>query len=383
MHLNPISGKWGPDFSHLQRHVSLAIAYNLCNYYRITSDVDFMTQYGIELLLSICQYWAGRAVFDPETDRYHISGIMGPDEFHEFSPNSDKPGLTDNSYTNLMVAWTIKEAFTAVDLLSKNEMQRILNTLELTPEDLYAWKRISNSLNIPISGDGILEQFQGYFNLKELDWEHYQKTYQDIHRMDRILKSEGLSPNDYKVAKQADALMLFYNLTEGTIQRLLEELGYQPPADLLSLNLHYYLQRTSHGSTLSRLVHAYLAHLSGNHELSWKLYQEALRSDYKDIQGGTTQEGIHLGVMTGTVLFALRAYAGMEWTEDQLSISPALPQGWKEMEFNITFRGDRYFFKISNQLVKVKLQAKKQKKIMIQERMIDLKPGGWIALDLN
>jgi len=60
------------------------------------------------------------------------------------------------------------------------------------------------------------------------DWEGYKKTYQNIHRMDRILKSEGLSPNDYKVAKQEDALMLFYNLSETTVSSLLSQLGYNP-----------------------------------------------------------------------------------------------------------------------------------------------------------
>jgi trehalose/maltose hydrolase-like predicted phosphorylase len=383
LHLNPISGKWGPDHSHLQRHVSLAIAYNIWNYYWITCDEDFLIQYGAELLFSICQYWAGRAVFDPNSGRYHISEVMGPDEFHESSPNTKDPGLTDNSYTNLMVAWTFTQALKVLALLPTGEKDRILGILEITQGDLENWKKVSNLINLSISKEGVLEQFQGYFDLKELDWEHYQKTYQDIHRMDRILKSEGLSPNDYKVAKQADALMLFYNLKEGIILNLLDNLGYQPPSDLLTTNLHYYLQRTSHGSTLSRLVHAYLAHLGGNHELSWKLYNESLRSDYMDIQGGTTREGIHLGVMTGSVVFALRAYAGLDWTEKYLSLNPVLPAGWKEMEFNLGYRGARYYIKISRYQIKIKIDAEKEKKISIQDRIFSLDPGVWADVDLE
>ena len=49
-------------------------------------------------------------------------------------------------------------------------------------------KKSPEMLNISLSDQGILEQFQGYFELEELDWEHYKTTYQDIHRMDRILK---------------------------------------------------------------------------------------------------------------------------------------------------------------------------------------------------
>lgn len=382
LHLNPISGKWGPDHSHLQRHVSLAIAYNLWNYYWITNDMDFIIQAGAEMLFSICQYWVSVVEFDPDTNRFSVNGVMGPDEFHESDPESGQPGLSNNSYTNLMLVWTINRAFDVCQLLPNKEKKRILKKLKINQEDLDTWREVSENMTILISEDGILEQFQGYFDLKELDWEHYKSTYQDIHRMDRILKAEGLSPNSYKVAKQADALMLFYNLSEQTISTLLNQLGYKHPENILDANLHYYLQRTSHGSTLSRLVHAYLAHLAGHHDLSWKLYQESLRSDYIDIQNGTTREGIHLGVMTGTVLFALRAYAGLDWTGEHLDLNPALPPGWKRMEFNISFQGNRYYFDLSPSQTKVKTDSESEKTISLNDKGKTLKPYEWHSFDI-
>jgi alpha,alpha-trehalase len=36
LHLNPKSGRWLPDNSHLQRHINAAIAYNLWQYYQVT-----------------------------------------------------------------------------------------------------------------------------------------------------------------------------------------------------------------------------------------------------------------------------------------------------------------------------------------------------------
>ena len=41
IHLNPLSGEWGDDYSSLQRHVSLAIAFNIWNYYHATADLEF------------------------------------------------------------------------------------------------------------------------------------------------------------------------------------------------------------------------------------------------------------------------------------------------------------------------------------------------------
>ena len=67
-------------------------------------------------------------------------------------------------------------------------------------------------MKIIINDKGIISQFKGYFELKELDWEGYRAEYGDIHRMDRILKAEGKSPDEYKISKQADLLMIFYLL---------------------------------------------------------------------------------------------------------------------------------------------------------------------------
>ncbi len=175
--------------------------------------------------------------------------------------------------------------------------------------------------------------------------------------------------------------MLFYNLSETTVSSLLSQLGYNPPDNLLSKNLHYYLQRTSHGSTLSRLVHAYLADQAGNHELSWKLYQESLRSDFLDIQGGTTGEGIHLGVMTGTILFAIRTYAGLDWTGKQLKLNPNLSPGWKQMEFNLSFQGSRYYFQISPKQVKVKVESEAPMNILVKNQETTLTPGAWEVIE--
>ncbi|MCA1795195.1 MAG: hypothetical protein LC660_15240, partial [Desulfobacteraceae bacterium] len=43
-----------------------------------------------------------------------------------------------------------------------------------------------------------------------MDWDKYREKYPNIQRMDRILEAEGDSPNNYKITKQADVLMLFY-----------------------------------------------------------------------------------------------------------------------------------------------------------------------------
>lgn len=57
VHLNPLSGTWDPDHSHNQRHVNAAIFYNVWQYYQATDDLEFLRDYGAELMLEIARFW--------------------------------------------------------------------------------------------------------------------------------------------------------------------------------------------------------------------------------------------------------------------------------------------------------------------------------------
>ncbi len=366
LHLNPVTGEWGPDHSSLQRHVSLAIAYDVWQYFHITDDVDFVEKYGAEMYLEICRFWASKAEWDEQTGRYSIKKVMGPDEFHEMYPGANEGGLTDNAYTNIMVSWMFSQVSGLLNNMSTQAKTSLFQKIGLKEEEITYWNDIRRKLRLVISDGGIIAQYDGYFELKELDWAYYRKKYGNIHRMDRLLKAEGKSADDYKVAKQADMLMTFYNLDKEQVDRILEEMGYKLPGDYLEKNLRYYLARTSHGSTLSRVVHAQLARIIGDDQLSWDLYFDALTSDYNDIQGGTTAEGIHTGVMAGTIMIAITTFAGVDLRSDVLKIDPVLPERWKRMTFNLGFKGVHYHFEISSGLMKV--SADKEAVIFIRDK---------------
>ncbi len=374
LHLNPVTGEWGPDHSSLQRHVSLAVAYNVWQYFNTTDDGDFLKQYGAEMYFEICRFWASIARFAPETGRYSIEGVMGPDEFHETYPGAKKGGLKDNAYTNMMVSWMFGMVPEILDVLGEEGRKKVFEKISLSQEEIEKWEDIRKKLRLVISDNGIISQYDGYFDLKELDWDHYREKYGNIYRMDRLLKAEGKSADEYKVAKQADALMTFYNLDKVDVDHLLLDMNYHLPDDYLEKNLKYYLARTSHGSTLSRIVHAELANMIGDEKLSWELYFDALTSDYNDIQGGTTAEGIHAGVMAGTVMIAISTYAGVDIHGDVLKIKPHLPERWKEMKFNLRFKGVHYDFVVSNTSIQIK--ANKEAMVVMNGREIKVGEEG-------
>jgi trehalose/maltose hydrolase-like predicted phosphorylase len=315
--------------------------------------MDFMAQYGAELILDIAKFWASKSELDPADGRYHIDLVMGPDEFHEMLPGAGHGGLRDNAYTNIMVSWLMDRAFSIIDDLPAVDRKRILASLSLSRKELKQWKEIMHGLSLHISEDGVVEQFLGYFTLEELDWDHYRNKYEDIHRLDRILKAEGKSPDEFKLSKQADFLMCFYNLGFEEVTRIIGSLGYQVPEDYVAINFTYYINRTSHGSTLSRLVHARLAWQMGMKEKGWTLYLDALRSDLVDIQGGTTGEGIHCGVMAGTVVDLITAFAGLGLRGNIPGLNPSIPAHWKELAFGFLFRKNRFSVQISEKTIKI------------------------------
>ena len=338
VHLNPKSGKWDPDFSHNQRHVSAAIFYNIWQYYLMTGDDAFLAAYGAEMLIEIARFWASIAHFNAERDRYEIHGVMGPDEFHEQVYGSEVHGVPNNAYTNVMVAWICETARGALDALPAERRAALCGTLGIDDAEIQLWADMSRKMFVPFHGDGLLTQFEGYENLEELNWDAYRKKYDNIHRMDRILKAEGDTPDRYKVAKQADTLMLWYLFPEAEIRRMLERMGYAYRDTTARSNIDYYYERCSHGSTLSLIVHADIERAL-DPEASWKMFFDALESDVNDIQGGTTKEGIHMGVMSGTLDLMQRGYMGLRVHDGGVAFDPKLTDHLEGLRYNFRFRG--------------------------------------------
>jgi len=337
VHLNPLTGRWEPDLSHNQRHVSAAIFYNIWHYFQATRDLAFLRDYGAEMMLEIARFWASIAHYNPARGRYEIHGVMGPDEFHEKYPGADVGGLRNNAYTNVMVAWLCGLAGDVLSLLPNSRADALRSRLEISDQELGLWQDMSRRMFVPFHDDGIISQFEGYAELEELDWDAYRKRYGNIQRLDRILHAEGDDPNRYKLSKQADAVMLFYLFAPAGIRELFERLGYEYRPDTAARNIAYYDQRTSHGSTLSFVTFAgVLAPLDP--ESSWERFLVALRSDVEDIQGGTTREGIHMGVMSGTVDLMHRAYPGTEIRDGILHFEPWLPAAVEEVAFRMQYQ---------------------------------------------
>ncbi|MDW4910195.1 glycosyl hydrolase family 65 protein [Streptomyces sp. ADMS] len=337
LHLNPRSGRWLPDNSRLQHHVGSAVAYNVWQYCEATGDTEYLHTKGAEMLLQIARFWADTADFDPELGRYRIRGVVGPDEYHDSYPDAARPGLDDNAYTNVTAAWVLSRALDLISRLPAWRRKELFERIQLDSGELPEWEEISRRLRVPFH-QGVISQFDGYGDLAELDWDAYRARYDSIRRLDRILESEGDTVNRYQASKQADVLMLGYLFSPAELRDLFRHLGYDMDDEIWRRTVDYYLKRTSHGSTLSGLVHAWVLARVRQAE-AWTYCQEALEQDVADLQGGTTGEGIHLGAMAGTLDLVQRGLTGLETREDALRLDPVPLPALSEYGFSLRYRG--------------------------------------------
>jgi HAD superfamily hydrolase (TIGR01509 family) len=321
---NPRSGHWIEDRSRYQRHIGLAVAYNFWQYFESTGDQRHLCDTGAEVILEVARYFADLARLDTKDGRYHIEGVMGPDEFHDAYPWRDTAGVDDNAYTNVMTAWLLERAIDVVDLVRQSGEDSVLERIGFVDDELAHFVDVSRRLYVPFIGE-VISQFEGYERLEALDLDAYRQRYGDLGRLDLILESEGDSVRRYQVGKQPDVLMLLYLFSAEELRNVLGRLGYDFDADAIRKTVEFYSARVTHGSSLSRVVQAWIA-ARLDRTSSWQYLSEALEVDVRDVNRGTTREGIHLGAMAGTVDIFERCYPGLEMRADALWLNPALPE---------------------------------------------------------
>jgi trehalose/maltose hydrolase-like predicted phosphorylase len=346
--LNLISGRFMRDHTRLQRHIGAAIAFNIWHYYLATGDRDFIREQGAEMLFEIARFWASIARLNPDCGRYEICGVIGPDEFHDAYPRADGLGINNNAYTNVMAAWTLWRALDLLADLPAAHRDALCRHLHLDAAELALWDEISRRMRVVFHDDGIISQFEGYERLKEPDLGQLNRNYPG-ERADWVLEAKGDDVNSYQITKQADALMLYHLLPGEELCAILRRLGYGLGPEQLRRTAAYYSARTTHDSSLSRVVHAgALARL--NPAQSWHFFLQSLQPDMEPCNSSTSEEGLHLGAMAGSIDVIQRHYLGLGFELDAIKLDPAPPSKlgpvklafeYRQEDFTLEWTGSR------------------------------------------
>jgi len=303
----------------IQIHISADVAYTVWRYWQVTGDDEFMRDYGAEIILDTAVFWGSRAEYNAERDRYEISDVIGPDEYHEH--------VNNNVFTNRMVRWHLETALEALAWLRREhpaEAAKLEACLDLSPERLAHWAHIIGHLHILHDPEtGLMEQFEGFFELEDMDWEALEHRKQSIQA---LLGTERI--NEVQALKQPDVLMLLYLL------------GDQYDLETRRVNWDYYYPRTDHtyGSSLGPAIHAILACELNMPELAYEHFLRAALVDLEDVQGNTA-DGIHGASAGGVWQAVVFGFAGLRVTADGYTLNPRLPSSWRRLAFSFQHRG--------------------------------------------
>jgi len=303
----------------IEQHITADVAYAVWRYWQVSGDDAFMRDYGAEIVLDTANFWASRAEYNAAAGRYEIRDVIGPDEYHEHVDN--------NAFTNRMVQWHLQQALEILRWLRQHhpaKAEELAQRLKLTPDRLALWEDIGQRIYIPFDpSTGLFEQFDGFFQLKELDWQALEPRTQPVQMVLGIEKTQ-----QYQVLKQPDVLMLLYLLPEAFSE------------EVLRANWAYYEPRTDHtyGSSLGPAIHALLAARLDQREDAYQHFLRAALVDLEDLRGNT-RDGIHAASAGGVWQDVVMGFAGMAPGRQGLTFKPRLPDGWRRLRFTVVYRG--------------------------------------------
>ncbi len=95
----------------------------------------------------------------------------------------------------------------------------------------------------------------------------------------------------------------------------------------------------------------------GRSKQAWHWFLEVLRSDIFDTQGGTTPEGIHVGVMGGSLDIVMRAFAGIDIEKGRITINPDLPTHWRNLKCKFCYQRKWFTLSITKRLLTISIRG--------------------------
>lgn len=302
----------------IEHHITADISYAVWQYYQVTGDRDFMDQFGYEILIDTARFWASRAQWEEERKAYVINDVIGPDEYKEHVDN--------NAYTNYMAHWNMRLGLLAMETL-KQEGTATAKRLDQALDFEGSRKQIEEVLEklyLPKpNADGILPQFDGYFDLRWIDLSPYKQASQ-VGTIYHDYNIEQIS--NMQVAKQADVLMLML---------LLEDLF---GGEVKRKNYDFYEERTLHDSSLSKNTHCVLACDLGARDQAERFFEGSCSIDLGQ-EMDSSDMGIHAAAMGGIWMSVVYGFGGVRLSHGQLRIEPKLHTKWKGLSFPLCWQG--------------------------------------------
>lgn len=322
----------------IEQHITSDIIFALWQYYAATDDQDFMDRYGYEMTIETARFWNSRLEWIEENNRYEIRDVIGPDEYKEHVDN--------NAYTNYMAHENMRLAAQVIacirdekkDIYGKMQklMQEEGTSLEQLEEELKD-KMKKLYLPQPDEKTGIIPQFDGYFDLKEIDL----SVYKNASVVGTVFHDySGEDVQGMHAGKQADIVELLYQMEDITTP------------DNKAKNYVYYEARTLHDSSLSKAIHSITACDLGMEKEAYDMFMSAALTDLGQ-EMKSSDAGIHSANMGGVWQDVVMGFGGIRIRDGHLRIAPNCPKQWEKFTYPLYWKGNELHITVCKDGVEV------------------------------
>ena len=338
----------------IEIHITSDVAFGVYSYFNYTNDVDFMEQYGYEIVMETARFWSSRLETSTEDAFLHITNVIGPDEYKEH--------IDDNAYTNYLAKWNMEYAVSIYDELAATNQPLLdaLNEKIQFNQIVEIIRERAEKIYIPTPGeDLIIDQDRTYRSLPEIDLTKYKEA-------DRV----GLIMADYnfeqmasfKVSKQADIMVLFLLF------------GEKWNEEIKKANFEYYEPFCLHDSSLSFSTYSILANDIENTSYSYELFKKAAMIDIGQ-EMHACDAGVHAASYGGVWQCIMFGFAGIRMIGTSLHVNPKLPNEINEIAFNMFYQNQPLHVEITKSSVSIENKGLIEIQLYIKKTLIVLKPN--------
>lgn len=341
--------EWEITFEEIHRNN--IISYAIDQHASVTGSIDYILQYGLEVMIAISRFWSQRVTFSQPKQQYVILGVTGPDEYQN--------NVDNNWYTNFSCTRCLASTLHYLEMAAREhpeDYERICRVTHLDYDrETSLWRDIIGRMYLPEDKErGIFIQNDGFMDKELLSADAIPPDQRPINQhwsWDRILRSCYIKQGDVLLG-----LYLYYFLFDiETVRR----------------NFLFYEPMTVHESSLSPHIHSILAARIGDMEKAHQLFVHATRLDLDDYNNEADQ-GLHITSMPGSWLAITRGFGGMRVRADHLSFWPAIPSYWKKCSFKINYQRRRVMVETSEKEVTITLLNGPALTLQVYENIYEL-----------
>ncbi|MDD4081527.1 MAG: glycosyl hydrolase family 65 protein, partial [Eubacteriales bacterium] len=294
-----------------QYHINADIAHAFLSYWRVTDDLEYMADQGLEVLVETARLWMDAGHF--LNGEFRIDDVTGPDEYSCI--------VNNNYYTNKAAQHHLRGVCQLAKALKARGKYQAAEKLGLTQGELDQFQKAADRMYLPFDKElGICAQDDSFLCKQRLDLSQIPQE-----NFPLLMHYHPLFLYRHQVLKQADTVLSHFLFEEGETEEVMRD------------SYHYYEAITTHDSSLSPCVYSMMAARIGEKEKALKYYESVATLDLEDTHKNTA-DGIHAANMGGCWMGLVYGFAGLRIGENGLRFRPTLPENWEGYRFRFRWR---------------------------------------------